>query len=155
MHKGAGVIDGLLLTPLPVVSNPKGNIYHALKVSSPGYQGFGEAYFSTVINGVTKGWKRHKRYTLNLVVPVGDIRFILYDDRLGSSTCGKFFETCLGIASNYSRLTVPPGLWLAFQGLDKCNLLLNVIAAEHDPSEADSKDLSEIFYPALSDFGPL
>jgi dTDP-4-dehydrorhamnose 3,5-epimerase len=151
MHKGDDVIEGLLLTPLPVISNPKGNIYHALKVSAPGYQGFGEAYFSTVIHGVTKGWKRHKRYTLNLVVPVGDIRFVVYDDRLGSSTCGQFFETCLGIDSNYARLTVPPGLWLAFQGLGKFNLLLNVIAAEHDPSEAENKDLCEIFCPALSD----
>ena len=42
------MIEGLILTPLQVVGNPKGDIYHALKASAPGYQGFGEAYFSTV-----------------------------------------------------------------------------------------------------------
>ncbi len=138
------MIDGLLLTPLQVVSNPKGDIYHAMKASSPGYQGFGEAYFSTVARGLTKGWKRHNRNTLNLIVPVGEIRFIVYDDRPESVTCSQFTDVCLGLSSNYARLTVPPGLWMAFQGVGEFNLLLNIIDHEHDPTEADNKDLSEI-----------
>lgn len=140
------MIEGLLLTPLQVVSNPKGDIYHALKASAPGYQGFGEAYFSTVARGLTKGWKRHNRNTLNLVVPVGEIRFIVHDDRLGSSTYGQFADVCLSLLSNYARLTVPPGLWMAFQGIGEFNLLLNIIDYEHDPAEADNKDLSEIAF---------
>lgn len=147
------MIEGLKLTPLRVVSNPKGDIYHALKACSPGYQGFGEAYFSTVIQGLTKGWKRHNRFALNLVVPVGEIRFIVYDDRSGSTTCGQFADLCLGMAANYARLTVPPGLWMAFQGIGEFNLLLNIIAAEHDPAEADNKDLADIAYPGLNAVG--
>lgn len=145
------MIEGLQLTPLRVVSNPKGDIYHALKASAPGYQGFGEAYFSTVIQGLTKSWKRHNRFTLNLVVPVGEIRFILYDDRPGSSTCGQFADLCLGLAGNYARLTVPPGLWMAFRGLDQFNLLLNIIPAEHDPAESDTVDINSIDYPLWSE----
>ena len=143
------MIEGLLLTPLQVVSNPKGDIYHALKASAPGYVGFGEAYFSTVVRGLTKGWKRHNRNTLNLVVPVGEIRFIVHDDRPGSSTYGQFADVCLGLSSNYVRLTVPPGLWMAFQGIGEFNLLLNIIDHEHDPAEADMKDLSEIAFSGL------
>lgn len=146
------MIEGLLMTPLQVVSNPKGDIYHALKASSPGYQGFGEAYFSTVARGLTKGWKRHNRFTLNLVVPVGEIRFIVYDDRQGSSTYGQFADFCLGLSSNYARLTVPPSLWMAFQGIGEFNLLLDIINQEHDTTEADKKDLSEIVYPGLIAF---
>jgi len=144
------MLDGLRLTPLRIVSNPKGDIFHALRASEPGFQGFGEAYFSTVIQGLSKGWKRHNRYTLNLVVPVGEIRFVLFDDRPGCSTYGKFADLHIGIAKNYSRLTVPPGLWMAFQGVSKFNLLLNIIPAEHDPNEADNKDLAEIYYSGLN-----
>ena len=144
------MIDGLLLTPLRVVNNPKGDIYHALKASSPGYISFGEAYFSTVSQGLVKGWKRHKRFTLNLVVPVGEIRFVLFDDRPGHSTFGQFSDIKLSINKNYSRLTVPPGVWMAFQGVGEFNLLMNIINAEHDPYESDNKDLSEFNYPGFS-----
>lgn len=140
------MIEGLILTPLQVVSNPKGDIYHALKASAPGYHGFGEAYFSAVARGLTKGWKRHNRNTLNLVVPVGEIRFIVHDDRPGSSTYGQFADVCLGLSSNYARLTVPPGLWMAFQGIGEFNLLMNIINHEHDPVEANNKELFEISY---------
>lgn len=145
------MIEGLLQTPLQVVSNPKGDIYHAMKGSAPGCQGFGEAYFSTVARGLTKGWKRHNRNTLNLVVPVGEIRFMVFDDRPGSATCGQFADVCLGLSTNYARLTVPPGLWMAFQGVGDFNLLLNIIDREHDPAESDNKDLSEIAYSGLID----
>lgn len=140
------MIEGLILTPLQVVGNPKGDIYHALKASAPGYQGFGEAYFSTIARGLTKGWKRHNRNTLNLVVPVGEIRFIVHDDRPGSSTYGKFADVCLGLSCNYARLTVPPSLWMAFQGIGEFNLLMNIINSEHDPDESNNKNLSEINY---------
>ena len=49
------MLDGILLTPLKVIHHPKGDIYHALKASSPGYQGFGEAYFSIIKKGDIKG----------------------------------------------------------------------------------------------------
>lgn len=131
-------IDGVLLTPLRKVEHPKGEIYHAMKASAPGFCGFGEAYFSTVRGGLVKGWKRHNRLTLNLVVIVGAIRFVIRDDRADSPTRGQVQEVVLGPAADYARLTVPPGLWVAFQGVDAWNLLLNIIAQEHDPAEADN-----------------
>lgn len=143
------MIDGLLITPLPIVNNPKGNIYHAMQASSPGYISFGEAYFSSVLHGHVKGWKRHNRFTLNLVVPVGEIRFILFDDRPSCSTFGQFFDVNLGIDNNYARLTVPPGIWMAFKGIGEFNLLMNIINNEHDPNESDNKDLSELNYPSF------
>jgi dTDP-4-dehydrorhamnose 3,5-epimerase len=139
------MIDGLLVTPLKRVEHPKGDIYHAMKASSPGYAGFGEAYFSTIGHGVIKGWKRHNRLTLNLVVPVGGIRFVIYDDRASSPSCGEFYELNVGPA-NYHRLTVPPGVWVAFQGMHSWNMLMNIIAAEHDPGESDDIQLDQIPY---------
>ena len=42
---------------------------------------FKESYFSTVNGDVIKPWKKHNKMTLNLVVPLGEIKFVLFDDR--------------------------------------------------------------------------
>lgn len=139
------MIEGILLTPLKRVEHPKGDILHAMKASSPGYAGFGEAYFSTIAKGVIKGWKRHNRLALNIVVPVGAIRFVIHDDRASSPTAGEFFEVMVG-DSSYARLTVPAGVWVGFQGQHDWNMLLNIIAEEHDPAESDNIAIDEITY---------
>jgi dTDP-4-dehydrorhamnose 3,5-epimerase len=139
-------MQGVLLTPLRRITHPKGDVLHAVKRSAPGYVGFGEAYFSIVLPGEVKGWKRHRRVTLNLVVPVGCIRFVLHDDRAASPSHGAFEELRLG-TEQYARLTVPPGLWLAFGGLHPgMSLLLNVADEEHDPAEADNLELDAFPY---------
>ena len=85
-------IEGVLLTPLKKIPHPKGDIFHAMKKSDPGYVGFGEIYFSTIKSDKIKGWNRHKRMTMNLVVPVGKVAFIIYDDRQKSSSKGNFIK---------------------------------------------------------------
>ena len=96
--------------PLKQIRVSKGDVYHALKSTDLGYVGFGETYFSWIEYGEVKGWKRHNRMTLNLVVPVGMVKFIIYDDREGSMTYGKFEEVTLSPDSRYYRLTIAPGL---------------------------------------------
>jgi dTDP-4-dehydrorhamnose 3,5-epimerase len=143
------LIRDVLLTPLQTVRHPKGDIYHAMKASAPGYQGFGEAYFSTIAQGQTKGWKRHNQLALNIVVPVGAIRFVIFDDREASPSAGKFLVIEIGLDFQYARLTVPPGLWVAFHGLDTFNLLMNITAEEHNPLESDNTPLEQIVYAWL------
>lgn len=143
---GTQLIEGVTVTPLKRIHHPQGDIYHALKCSEPSFVQFGEAYFSSVIPNSTKGWKKHQVMTLNLVVPVGAIRFVVYDDRIGSATKGTFFDITLS-NENYARLTVAPGLWMAFQGAGpELNLLLNLASIEHNPQEAVSVPLDEIKY---------
>jgi dTDP-4-dehydrorhamnose 3,5-epimerase len=48
---------------------------------------------------------------------------------------------------NYYRLTVLPGIWVAFEGMENLNLLMNMADLEHDPEEVDRKDLEA--YPLL------
>ena len=94
-----------------------------------------------------KGWKRHNRMTLNLIVPLGRIKFIIYDGREESVTKGTFEEIILSPKENYQRLTIAPGLWLAFCGMDKgTSMLMNIIPEPHDPKEADRKEIDEISY---------
>jgi len=141
------MIDGVILTPLKQIYHPKGDVFHGMKKSDLGFTGFEEAYFSTIHAGDIKPWKKHLRMTLNLVVPVGKIRFVVYDDRNGSSTQGQTMSVELG-PDNYQRLTLPPGLFMAFEGLGEgLNLLLNVADLEHDPDEVERVDLDRFEYP--------
>jgi dTDP-4-dehydrorhamnose 3,5-epimerase len=137
-------IDGVVLNPLKIVENPKGKIMHALKKSSTNFVDFGEAYFSFVDFNEIKGWKKHSRMKLNLVVPIGEIEFRIYDEREGSRTFGKYFKVSLS-QINYQRLSIEPGLWLAFKGISReQNMLLNIANIEHDPNESENKGLNEI-----------
>ena len=131
-------MDGLTLTPLKEVYNPKGNIYHAMKKSDDQYFGFGEAYFSSINKGEIKGWKKHTKMVLNLIVPKGAIRFVIYN--------GVDFESLELSRQNYLRLTVDSGLWLAFQGIEEENILLNLANIEHNPNEAINADIETFDY---------
>jgi dTDP-4-dehydrorhamnose 3,5-epimerase len=140
------VIVGVGMTPLAIIPNPDGDVLHAIRADSLGYRGFGEAYFSTVSYRRVKAWKRHRLMTLNVVVPVGAIRFAIHDDRPDSPSHGLTWTVILS-RDRYMRLTVPPGLWMGFQGLGpEINLLLNVADKPHDPSEADRRPVNAIAF---------
>lgn len=134
------MIEGVILTPLKIISGDSGDVLHAIKRTESSFCGFGEAYFSTIKKGAVKAWKRHHEMTLNMVVPCGEIKFVLYDERSGSSTYGEIFEVTLS-RNNYQRLTVPPMIWVGFKGVEKgLNLLLDVSDIPHDPDEIDRID---------------
>jgi dTDP-4-dehydrorhamnose 3,5-epimerase len=133
-----GAIEGVGITPLRIIKGESGDVMHALKQPEESFQGFGEAYFSTVHPGAVKGWKKHRMMILNVIVPVGSIKFVLYDGRLGSSSYQSVQEIIIS-PENYQRLTVPPGVWMAFQGLGESeSILLNIASIPHDPLEAEN-----------------
>lgn len=139
-------IDGIILTPLKKIIHPKGNILHGLKKDDKGYAGFAEAYFSTIKHNEIKGWNYHKEMTLNLVVPIGEATFVIYDDREKSHTKGVFFKVKLS-SSNFKRLTVPPRLWMAFKGGHlNSSLILNIANIVHDSNEIEKLHLNKIPY---------
>ena len=73
--------------------------------------------------------------TLNLVVPKGEVRFVLAN--------ANKFETIIIGEKNYSLLTVYPGVWFGFQGLSiDTSLVLNLANVEHDNTEVDRCDVS-------------
>ncbi len=138
------MIDGVIITPQKIISLTGGDIYHIMKSNDIGFCGYGEAYFSTIEPGVIKAWKRHREMTLNLVVPSGEIRFVIFDDR---NSEGKLFQQITLSKGNYCRLTVPPMVWMGFQGVDNNpSILLNIADISHDPAESDKKGINEIEY---------
>jgi len=134
------IIEGVMLTPLKIIPGDTGEVLHAMKRTDVSFCEFGEVYFSTVNTRQVKAWKRHRKMTLNLVVPCGEIKFVLYDERTESSTYGHLSDVVLS-RDNYQRLTVPPMIWTGFMGLgDGVNMLLNIASIPHDPQEVDRLD---------------
>ena len=126
-----------------VFQHEDGNIYHGLKKNETHFKGFGEAYFSTIKKSHVKAWKKHKKMQMNLIVPVGIVKFVFLDaienpDNIYEFTISK---------SDYSRLHVPPGWWMGFRGLDEENLILNIADIMHDPSEIEREEKEAYIYP--------
>ena len=136
-------IPGVTLTPLKRFVGPLGNVMHGLRSDDASFKGFGEAYFSTVNYQSIKPWRLHHKVTLNLMVPEGEVRFVLCDNR-GEEAI--YWEVTLS-PDHYHRLTIAPGVWLAFQGVSSgTNLIMDLIDLPHDPEESVKKELEEIPY---------
>ena len=136
------MIKDLLITPLDIIETPGGNVMHAMKEIDTGFFGFGEAYFSEIKPGSIKAWKRHREMTLNLIVPLGKIKFVMFDDRKGSNN--RFQEVIIS-KENYCRLTVPPMIWVGFKGLSSFkSIILNIASIPHNPKEVDKKEIDKI-----------
>ncbi len=134
----------VLLSPLKKIRVENGDVYHCLKNTDSGYKKFGEAYISTIENRKIKGWKRHKELQSNLIVMHGTVRFVIYSDNLTEAREDEFWSIDLGPDINYQRLTIPSGIWFAFQGRsERLNMILNVASLTHDPDECDQADLEK------------
>ena len=138
---GAVTLADIRVTPLKRIPVVGGDVLHALKRTDVDFRAFGEAYFSLVEHGAVKAWKRHRLMTLNIVVPVGLVRFVF---RLNDDPA---FRVEVGGESSYVRLTVPPNIWFGFQGLGTpTSLVLNVADIEHDPDEVERGALDMFAY---------
>jgi len=135
------MIEGVTITPLQIISIQVGDVMHGMKNDDVGFSGFGEAYFSLINSGAIKGWKRHREMVCNFIVPSGKIKVVVFDDKIGH------FDEFILSPQSYYRLTIPPNLWVAFQGIDEAaSLLLNIASIRHDPTEVDNKKLDTIRY---------
>ena len=136
---GSVSLNDILVTPLARMAAAGGDVRHAMKSTDSGYAGFGEAYFSSVSMGAVKAWKLHTQMTMNIIVPVGRVRFAFH-----LRGTDEFRVEELG-ADRYARLTVPPGIWFGFQGMAASDsMLLNIANIAHDPAEVQRAATSEI-----------
>ena len=141
---GALKLANILVTPLRRIETVSGDVLHGMKQSDAGYTGFGEAYFSWVSAGAIKAWKRHSQMTMNVVVPVGQVKFVFRC--VTSDGVEEFRVEEIGV-DRYARITVPPGIWTGFQGMSTSpSLVLNVANIQHDPNEVEYLALSDINY---------
>ena len=133
-----GEIEGVVVQKLQQLPDDRGSVLHMLRNDSPLFMGFGEVYFSEVVPGTVKAWKRHKKMTQHLAVPVGKIRLVLFDERPGSRTKGNLAEYAVGRPSDYNLIRIPPMVWYGFQSLaGEIALIVNCTDIPHDPEEIE------------------
>lgn len=137
-------IPGVTVRPLRTIPTDGGYVRHVLKKSDPEFKGFGEVYLSSIDRYRIRGWSRHHDMTLNLIVVTGAIRFVLIDDGV-ETTSGLVTDVItMSAVSKYSLLTVPPGIWMAFEGIgSEQNILANIADIEHDPDEIERAPLDK------------
>ena len=120
-----------------MVTAPDEAVLHHLRSDDPQFAGFGEIYCSAVPHGVVRAWKLHKKICQRIIVPVGKVRFVLYDPREGSPTQGKIQEIELS-RENHGLLGIPPGIWYGFEGLGPGeSIIVNCANEPHDPAEVE------------------
>jgi dTDP-4-dehydrorhamnose 3,5-epimerase len=131
-------IDGVVITPLRQISDNRGAVLHMLRNDAVDFRQFGECYFSEVVPGAVKAWKRHTKQTQNLAVPSGRVRLVIYDDRIGSATLGRLQVLDFDRPDAYARVQVSPGIWYGFACLGKVPALLaNCTDMPHVPTESE------------------
>jgi len=142
------MLSKILLSPLQQMETLGGNVLHSMKKTDKGYAGFGEAYFSWIAFGAIKGWKRHTQMTMNIVVPVGQVRFVFYSqDNHGDKS---YRVEDIGV-DRYMRITIPPNIWFGFMGLcESQNLILNIANIPHNQEEVERLELAAIDYDWIS-----
>lgn len=136
------MIQGVLLTPLKIISDDRGAVLHMLKHTDPVFRGFGEVYFSTIRVGQRKEWRRNRMATAQIAVPVGSVRLVLGDQRSDSPTSDALWEIDLN-QQNYQLLTIPPMVWYALQNIGAVDALLaNCSTTAHDPSAVERREFA-------------
>lgn len=131
-------------TELRRIETSGGEVMKALTADEADFKGLGEAYFSRVDPGEIRAWKCHNEMTVNVIVPVGHMRFVIAETA-GERTV-EFTEFDLGPGHTHGRLTIEPGTWFGFMAGTEGGLVLNLSDIVHRPDEADAKDLDEFDY---------
>jgi len=134
------MIDGVIVTQLGQLFDERGKVMHMLRNDSDVFSEFGEIYFSCTYPGAIKAWHMHKKMTLNYAVVYGQIKCVLYDDRVGSPTRGNLEEYFLS-PENYYLLTVPPMVWNGWKGVSITeSIVANCATLPHSPNEIERRD---------------
>lgn len=141
------MIESVLLKDLKIISDIKGDLLHMMRCDASFFNNFGEVYFSFIIPGHIKGWKKHLKQTQNFSVPIGNIKLVMYDGRQSSSTYDQVQEINIGI-DNYRLVQIPPGIWYSFTALgNERAMIANCTDIPHNPDESEKKDIFDKTIP--------
>lgn len=132
-------IEGVLVTRLKKVVNPRGHLMEVQRADDSHYSGFGQAYVTMTNPGVVKAWYRHHKQIDQIALIKGELLLVLFDTRPESATCNALTE--IRIQEDEPQLIrIPPGVWHGFQavGSDPAFLLhLNSIPFDFENTDED------------------
>ncbi len=141
-------IAGVTTTELREIADQRGSVLHMMRSDTRDFVRFGECYFSEIVPGAIKAWKRHAAQTQHIAVPVGRIRLVIYDERETSQTNGVVQVFELGRPDAYLRVRIPPGLWYGFACLEsRPALIANCTDIPHDSADSVVRPIDDPSIP--------
>lgn len=109
-------IKKIKIFKLKKFKNVKGNVLRGFRKTDKFPGKSAEIYFSWLNKSAIKGWKLHKKMSMNLLVPLGKVRFVFFDG-------AKFKKIIIG-EKNYCRIYVPNNIFFSFQNLSNDKSLI-------------------------------
>lgn len=110
------MIEGVAVSSLKVIPDERGCVRHFLRCDEPDFHSIAEVYVTEVYRGVFKGWHSYPSKTITYTVVSGMVQLVLIDSRKDSPTFQDTETLFLG-KDNYSKVTIPPGVFNGFRGL--------------------------------------
>lgn len=136
------MIEGVQLSPLKVNTDDRGYLIvigSSGRKDAPDIPLMREVY---LVGDMAKGTVRafHKHATLwdYFFISNGSAKFVLVDDRAGSSTKGEM-NTFVLTERNASLLIVPPGVYHGWMSLEDKTQMVSMANEPYDPKNPDEK----------------
>lgn len=101
------MIEGVEVKTLKPLFDERGKLFEVLRNDDKFYNGFGQAFISTIRNGVVKAWHMHQLQTDYYCVLKGMCRIVLLDRREKSKTFNQKMEFYTG-EENPLLIKIPP-----------------------------------------------
>jgi len=89
----APAVEGVVVERLTPLVDHRGTLTEVIDFDRPFWsEPIVYSYLFTIRPGRIKGWGMHEHQADRYFVVAGDVRVVLYDDRPGSSTQGRFWQ---------------------------------------------------------------
>lgn len=142
-------IDGVRVQELSWYTDQRGSLSVLLRADQPELLGerFGQAYVTTVLPGVVKGWHRHAVQSDRMTGLKGETLLVLLDGRHDSPSRGALVEVVLG--ERHPRLVlIPPGVWHGLKAIGAGeSLVLNLPTHAYDVHAPDEERVAPMQAP--------
>ncbi len=103
----------MVLRPLRIVRNDRGEVRKSVRNDDGDFPGFGQVHVVTTLPGVIRAWFQHVHQTDQLAPVVGLTRLGLIDDRADSPTRGAVMDLLLD-SETPAIVRIPPLVWHGF-----------------------------------------
>ena len=108
-------VDGAVVERLTPLVDHRGTLTEVIDFDRPFWsEPVVYSYLFTIRPGRIKGWGMHEYQADRYFVLTGDVRVVLYDDRPGSRTQGRFWQAFFTDESR-GLVRIPAGVWHADQ----------------------------------------
>ena len=122
------------LNDLQTFQDERGFVKHGMRCDDVNSYGIREVYFSNVKNGYYKGWKKHQKMILNIIVISGEMIFYL-----ANNDFSEFIDFSLS-HKDQKRLTIMPNQWVAFtSAINTSSTLINISNLINNEDIVESK----------------